>query len=99
VLFFGISGCLQLTYLLFLSGILRYGYAKDCGRFLEQPHVCGKTSKVGRSVTFSGERNPRLFKANLHRVKAVLEDGTVKRIYVCTKCLKAGKVVKAVKSS
>jgi large subunit ribosomal protein L28 len=62
-------------------------------------YVCGKTSKVGRSVTFSGERNPRLFKANLHRVKAVLEDGTVKRIYVCTKCLKAGKVVKAVKFS
>jgi large subunit ribosomal protein L28 len=62
-------------------------------------YVCGKTTKVGRSVTFSGERNPRLFKANLHRVKAVLEDGTVKRIYVCTRCLKAGKVVKAVKSS
>jgi hypothetical protein len=24
-------------FLLFLSGILHYGYAKDCGRFLEQP--------------------------------------------------------------
>jgi large subunit ribosomal protein L28 len=62
-------------------------------------YVCGKTTKVGRSVTFSAESNPRFFRANLHRVKAVLKDGTVRRIYVCTKCLKAGKVVKAVKSS
>jgi len=68
-------------------------------RTMAKCYVCGKTTKVGRSVTFSGERNPRLFKANLHRVKAVLEDGTVKRIYVCTKCLKAGKVVKAVRFS
>ena len=58
-------------------------------------YVCGKTTKIGRSVTFSAERNPRKFKPNLQRVKALLPDGTVKRIYVCTKCLKAGKVVKA----
>jgi large subunit ribosomal protein L28 len=76
----------------FLYSVIIYKTMAKC-------YVCGKTSKVGRSVTFSGERNPRLFKANLHRVKAVLEDGTVKRIYVCTKCLKAGKVVKAVKFS
>jgi len=60
-------------------------------------YVCGKTTKFGKSVTFSAERNPRKFKANLHRIRIVLEDGTVKRVYVCTKCLKAGKVVKAVK--
>ncbi|WP_448583313.1 50S ribosomal protein L28 [Thermocrinis sp.] len=62
-------------------------------------YVCGKTTKIGRSVTFSAESNPRRFKANLQRVKVVLEDGTVKRVYVCTKCLKAGKVTKAVKVS
>jgi len=26
-------------FLLFLSGILQYSYAKGCGRFLEQPHA------------------------------------------------------------
>ncbi|WP_029551184.1 50S ribosomal protein L28 [Thermocrinis jamiesonii] len=62
-------------------------------------YVCGKTTKIGRSVTFSGERNPRRFKANLQKVKVVLSDGTIKRVYVCTKCLKAGKVTKAVKVS
>lgn len=55
----------------FLYSVIIYKTMAKC-------YVCGKTSKVGRSVTFSGERNPRLFKANLHRVKAVLEDGTVK---------------------
>jgi len=62
-------------------------------------YVCEKTTKIGRSLTFSAESNPRRFKANLQRVKVVLEDGTVRRVYVCTKCLKAGKVIKAVKVS
>jgi large subunit ribosomal protein L28 len=36
----------------------------------------------------------RQFLPNLQRVKAIL-NGAVKRINVCTKCLKAGKVTKA----
>ncbi|NPB06834.1 MAG: 50S ribosomal protein L28 [Aquificae bacterium] len=57
--------------------------------------VCGKKPVVGRRVTFSGERNRRVFKPNVHKMRVRLPDGTVRRIYVCTKCLKAGKVVKA----
>ncbi len=57
--------------------------------------VCGKKTVHGRSVTFSGVRNPRLFKPNLQKMRIRLPDGTVKKAYVCTKCLKAGKVVKA----
>ena len=59
-------------------------------------YVYGKTTRFGKSVTFSAEQNTRTFKPNLQRVRIVLEDGSVKRVYVCTKCLKAGKVVKAV---
>jgi len=36
----------------------------------------------------------RQFMPNLQRVKAVFK-GAVKRIHVCTRCLKAGKVTKA----
>ena len=57
--------------------------------------ICGKKAVVGRRVTFSGERNRRIFKPNVHKMRVRLPDGAVKRIYVCTKCLKAGKVVKA----
>ena len=36
----------------------------------------------------------RRFNPNLQRVRIVV-DGTAKRAYVCTRCLKAGKVTKA----
>ena len=37
----------------------------------------------------------RRFDPNLQRVRMIL-DGTTTRAYVCTRCLKAGKVQKAV---
>ncbi|MDX6511494.1 MAG: large subunit ribosomal protein [Gaiellaceae bacterium] len=37
----------------------------------------------------------RRFNPNLQRVRVLL-DGTPQRAYVCTRCLKAGKVQKAV---
>jgi large subunit ribosomal protein L28 len=37
----------------------------------------------------------RRFDPNLQRVR-VLVDGVPKRAYVCTRCLKGGKVIKAV---
>lgn len=39
----------------------------------------------------------RRFDANLQRVR-ILENGTPKRAYVCTRCLKSDKVLKAVKT-
>ena len=36
----------------------------------------------------------RMFRPNLQRIKITLK-GTVKRVNVCAKCLKAGKVTKA----
>lgn len=56
--------------------------------------VCGKGTRAGKSLTFSHRMINRTFKANVHRVKAVV-DGSPKSINVCTKCLKSGKVVKA----
>jgi large subunit ribosomal protein L28 len=37
----------------------------------------------------------RRFDPNLQKVRALIA-GAPKRVYVCTRCLKAGKVVKAV---
>lgn len=65
---------------------------------MAQCYVCGKKTVFGKSVTFSAERNPRTFKPNLQRVRIRLDDGSVKRVYVCAKCLKAGKVIKAIKT-
>jgi large subunit ribosomal protein L28 len=57
--------------------------------------ICGKTTKFGNQVSFAGNRNNRAFKPNLQRVRAVV-NGRTMRITVCTRCLKAGKVQKAI---
>jgi large subunit ribosomal protein L28 len=36
----------------------------------------------------------RRFDPNLQRIR-INDDGTARRVYVCTRCLKAGKVIKA----
>ena len=56
--------------------------------------ICGKGTKSGKAVTFSHRQINRTFKANVHKVKALV-DGTPKTLNVCTKCLKSGKVEKA----
>jgi len=47
----------------------------------------------GHNVSHANNRTKRVFNPNLQRVRALV-DGQVKRIRVCAKCLKAGKVVK-----
>jgi large subunit ribosomal protein L28 len=50
-----------------------------------------KKGGIGQHVTAI---NPRLFKPNLQSVRANLS-GTVRRIKVCTSCLRSGRVTKA----
>lgn len=57
--------------------------------------VCGKTSKKASKLSFSHKHHIYKQAPNLQSVKAVV-NGTVKRIKVCTSCIKAGKVQKAV---
>lgn len=60
--------------------------AKSCA-------ICGKGQMSGHNVSFSNNRTKRVWKPNLRKVKADI-DGSIKRIYVCSKCLKAGKVTR-----
>ncbi|MFA5384565.1 MAG: 50S ribosomal protein L28 [Eubacteriales bacterium] len=57
--------------------------------------ICGKGIEVGMKVSHSHIRTKRTWAANLQRVKAVI-DGTPKRILVCTRCLRSGKVKRAI---
>ena len=56
--------------------------------------VCGKRPMFGHSISHAHNVTRRKFVPNLHRVR-VRVDGRVKRMRVCTRCLKAGKVRKA----
>jgi large subunit ribosomal protein L28 len=56
--------------------------------------VCGKGPGFGNNRSHSMRATPRRFDPNLQKVR-IIENGTPTRAYVCTRCLKGGKVVKA----
>ncbi|MCC6223409.1 MAG: 50S ribosomal protein L28 [Thermoleophilia bacterium] len=57
--------------------------------------VCGKGPSFGQSRSHSMVATKRRFDPNLQRVRVIV-DGAARRVYVCTRCLKGGKVKKAV---
>jgi large subunit ribosomal protein L28 len=57
--------------------------------------ICGKKPMVGSNVSHAHNVNKRRFNPNLQRVRAVAQNGSVKKIMVCTNCIKSGAVVKA----
>ena len=57
--------------------------------------VCGKKPSYGNNRSHSMVATRRRFEPNLQKVRVLL-NGVAKRAYVCTRCLKAGKVQKAV---
>ena len=56
--------------------------------------ICGKGPVVGRNISHAHNVTPRRFEPNLQTVRAIV-DGTRRRIRVCTRCLRGGKVIKA----
>lgn len=57
--------------------------------------VCGKGPRSGNNVSHANNRTRRKFKPNLQRIRAVV-DGARRRIRVCTDCIKAGRIQKAI---
>ena len=57
--------------------------------------ICGKSVTFGIQVSHSHRRSNRTWKPNIKRVKAVV-DGSPKRIYACTRCLRSNKGTRAV---
>ena len=55
--------------------------------------LCGKKPASGNNVSHANNKTKRRFQPNLHRVRARVE-GSVRRIRVCTRCIRSGKVTK-----
>jgi large subunit ribosomal protein L28 len=53
--------------------------------------ICGKGPQFGNKISHSHRVTNRMWHPNIQKTKAYI-DNTVKRINVCAKCLKAGKV-------
>lgn len=58
--------------------------------------ICAKKPIFGMKLSHSHRRSRRRWNPNIQRVRAIV-DGSTKRVNVCTRCLKAGKVQKAVR--
>ncbi|NPV91387.1 MAG: 50S ribosomal protein L28 [Firmicutes bacterium] len=56
--------------------------------------ICGKGVVSGIQLSHSHIRTKRTWAPNIQPVKALI-DGSPKRIKVCTRCLKSGKVTRA----
>ncbi len=56
--------------------------------------VCGKGPTTGNHVSHANNRRKRRWMPNLQTVRVAVE-GAPRRVKVCTRCIRTGKVVKA----
>ncbi|MDD4334829.1 MAG: 50S ribosomal protein L28 [Desulfotomaculaceae bacterium] len=57
--------------------------------------ICGKSTVVGIKLSHSHIRSKRTWAPNLQRVKAVI-NGSPRKVLVCTRCLRSGRVQRAI---
>ena len=74
-----------------VAGVAPDGTVKSMAKSCE---ICGKKPVVGRIVSHAHNVRARRFEPNLQRVRALINGG-IRRIRVCTRCLRSNKVVKA----
>ena len=57
--------------------------------------ICDKGIQVGIKLSHSHIRTKRTWAPNLQRVKAII-DGRPRKVLVCTRCLRSGKIQRAI---
>ena len=80
------------------SAIIRYtvkAIEKEVQAIMAKCSCCDKGVSFGIQVSHSHRRSNRTWNPNVKRVKAIV-DGSPKYIYACTRCLRSGKVTRAV---
>jgi len=60
----------------------------------QQCEICGKKPLVGHTISHAHNLTKRRFQVNLQRIKVVHND-QVRRLRVCTACIRSGRVQKA----
>ena len=56
--------------------------------------ICDKAAHFGNNVSHSHRRSNRMWKSNIKHV-SVKVNGAAKKMYVCTSCLRSGRVERA----
>ena len=69
---------------------------RRCESMAKYCEICKKGVVSGNNVSHSHRKSKRKWAPNVQRVKVVDEKGTPSRMYVCTRCLRSGKVQRSV---
>ena len=64
------------------------------GAIMAKCSICDKGAHFGIKVSHSHRRSNKMWKSNIKSVR-VKVNGASKRMYVCTSCLRSGKVERA----
>lgn len=56
--------------------------------------ICGKGSQFGHNISHAHNKTKRRWFPNIQKVR-VLVKGAAKRLNVCTRCIRSGKIQKA----
>ena len=70
-------------------------FFKEGGAIMAKCAICEKAVHFGIQVSHSHRRSNKMWKANVKSVRVKVDGGT-KKMYVCTSCLRSGKVERAV---
>ena len=57
--------------------------------------ICDQGAHFGNHVSHSHRKTPQMWKSNVKSVRVKTESGATERMYVCTSCLRSGKVERA----
>ena len=81
-----------------ISRSIRYtvkAIEKEVQAIMAKCSCCGKGVTFGIKVSHSHRRSNRTWKPNVKRVKAIV-NGSPRHVYVCTRCMRSGKVTRAI---
>ena len=96
--FFENSSCIFEIFLVLYQLCLLLGMevrnSKEVQR-MAKCEFCDKGVTFGIKVSHSHRPSNRMWKPNVKRVKAIV-DGSPRHVYVCTRCMRSGKVTRAV---
>ncbi|MFQ5772851.1 MAG: 50S ribosomal protein L28 [bacterium] len=71
----------------------------EVNKLARRCYVCGKGPVTGNTISNAENKTKRKWLPNLQRIRIQLEDGAIKRVRVCTKCIKSGKIKKPLVTS
>jgi large subunit ribosomal protein L28 len=67
----------------------------DPEKHMAKCEICGKANQFGHNVSHSNRKTPAVWKANVKKLR-VTENGKVSNKQVCTRCIRSGKIQKAI---